>query len=48
MFHTDRVGMHYHEKYAFSIGDEDLIAQTHGLPARFERPTRSVRALVKI
>ena len=48
MFLTDRVGMHYHEKYAFSIGDEDLIAQTHRLPVRFERPTRSVRALVKI
>jgi len=48
MFLTDCVGMHYQEKYAFSIGDDDLIAQTHRLPVRFERPTRSVRALVKI
>jgi hypothetical protein len=48
MFLTDRVGMHYHENYAFSIGDDDLAAFELALPVRFERPTPSVRALVKL
>ena len=48
MFLTDRVGMHYREKYAFSVADDDLAAFERVLPVRFERPTTSVRALVKL
>ena len=48
MILTDRLGMHFHESYAFPIYDEDLIAFERVLPVKFEKVNRSVRALVKI
>ena len=47
MLLTDRLGMHFHESYAFPIGEEDLIALEDVLPVRYQKIDRSVRAVVK-